>query len=478
MQPILSVRNFLMAATALWLCSSCQSVSLPPASAVLTNENLSEQLFIIDTRKDTTLLSAAGIRVHIPAGSIKSTTTSVTVIVKEALSLYDMLRAGLTTRSGDKLLRSNGMFYIATKEVSELTKPLKVDVPVALADPAMQLFKGVEENGRVDWQEPVELKVDTLDAYRNGKKIFESSCASCHGIEKPLTGSALANVETRWTNREHLYRAIRNYAELIYSGDCGYVGFRYCGSSRNGMMPFSFTDEEIEDILTYIRRESARLGIKDTIAFREPEVDEFYDQLKKLNQVEVPIKRYAYARKKMEAVENKIVTPVKLGSTESYNLSIYNFGWYNIDAWLYNRPDVIQSTLKVRVEGSRDKVVNTYLIVPDDKIFTEGGLLNNNREYGFWEQDGSIPMKPGIKAYILASGELDGHILFGATPFVTTKEQLITVVVKQVTQDEMDTVLRRLSLNKAPDNKTTKETEREFREFARELKRAGWDCLF
>jgi hypothetical protein len=107
MQPIFSVRNFLIAAAALWLCSSCQSVSLPPASTVLKAENLAEQQFTINTEKDTTLFTRAGIRVHIPAGSIQSNNASVTLIVKEALSLYDMLRAGLTTRSGDQLLRSN-----------------------------------------------------------------------------------------------------------------------------------------------------------------------------------------------------------------------------------------------------------------------------------------------------------------------------------------------------------------------------------
>lgn len=471
MQPILSLRNFLVAVTATWLCSSCQSVSLPPASDVLTKENITEQLFTINTGKDTILLSAAGIRVHIPAGSIKSTKTSVTVVVKEALSLYDMLRAGLTTRSGDKLLRSNGMFYINTREASELTKPLRLNVPAAFADPAMQLFKGMEENGRVDWQDPVELKVDTLSAYTSGKQLFEANCTSCHTVKHGLTGPALAHIESRWTNREHLYRCIRNSQALISSDECAYMSRAYC-QYKIAMNSFSFTDYEIECVLAYIRRETERLGIPDTTTIKEAELDACYNQYKKLNPSSA-------VEKQLSERKNNISPAV---SAEYYNIGISTFGWFNIDAYLFDVNGVVKAKLEVFVEGSNDKIVNTYLIIPGDKIFVEGGLLSNKKGYVFYEESGALPLKPGMQAYIMATGKVNGMLVLGITPFVTAKEQRVKVMLKQTSQEKADELLKQLSLGKSSlqpkDDKAESDVSKEQEALLQKLRNSGWDCLF
>ena len=57
-----------------------------------------------------------------------------------------------------------------------------------------------------------------------GKALFNSNCASCHKLDKKMTGPALRNVEARLLedeglDRDWLYKWIRNSNSLIKSGD-------------------------------------------------------------------------------------------------------------------------------------------------------------------------------------------------------------------------------------------------------------------
>ena len=57
-----------------------------------------------------------------------------------------------------------------------------------------------------------------------GKALFNTNCASCHKLDRKMTGPALRNVETRLLedeglDREWLYKWIRNSSSLIKSGD-------------------------------------------------------------------------------------------------------------------------------------------------------------------------------------------------------------------------------------------------------------------
>ncbi len=60
------------------------------------------------------------------------------------------------------------------------------------------------------------LSFTTIQA-QDGKQLYQSNCASCHAINKQLTGPALAGVETRgpWTDRENLYKWVHNPAAFI-----------------------------------------------------------------------------------------------------------------------------------------------------------------------------------------------------------------------------------------------------------------------
>jgi len=90
---------------------------------------------------------------------------------------------------------------------------------------------------------------------KNGKTLFNTYCASCHKLDKKMTGPALRNVETRLADdkgldREWLYAWIKNNAALISSGDSYANEIKDYDASA--MTPFpQLSNEQIDDILAY-----------------------------------------------------------------------------------------------------------------------------------------------------------------------------------------------------------------------------------
>lgn len=83
---------------------------------------------------------------------------------QEAQEAADIVKAGLSTMSGDKLLETQGMFSL--KAFTPAGKPLDlsnsgvyVQVPVNENKEGMQLFQGIKgKDGQIDWQNPKPLE--------------------------------------------------------------------------------------------------------------------------------------------------------------------------------------------------------------------------------------------------------------------------------------------------------------------------------
>lgn len=89
-----------------------------------------------------------------------------------------------------------------------------------------------------------------------GKSLFNTNCAACHKLDKPMTGPALRNVEARLADeqgldREWLSAWIRNSAAMIKAGDA-YAVKIYNEYNQTAMTAFpTLTDQDISDILAY-----------------------------------------------------------------------------------------------------------------------------------------------------------------------------------------------------------------------------------
>jgi mono/diheme cytochrome c family protein len=88
---------------------------------------------------------------------------------------------------------------------------------------------------------------------QDGKALFSQNCASCHAVNKKLTGPALAGVEDRWPDKKNLYAWIKNSAAFLKTGDA-YANNLYNEYNKTAMNQFpSLTDADIDAILAYIK---------------------------------------------------------------------------------------------------------------------------------------------------------------------------------------------------------------------------------
>jgi mono/diheme cytochrome c family protein len=87
---------------------------------------------------------------------------------------------------------------------------------------------------------------------QDGKTLFQTNCASCHALNKKLTGPALAGLEERgpWADRQKLYAWIRNPAGFAKTEAYAAGLIKEYGVLMTAFP--SLTDAEIDAIVTYI----------------------------------------------------------------------------------------------------------------------------------------------------------------------------------------------------------------------------------
>ena len=140
---------------------------LEEMSKELAFENVDPQYFKFTGNNDV-FLSESGVLLSITENSFlldgKSYQGEAVVQWQEAQTAADIVKAGLSTTSGDKLLETQGMFSLNAftpdgKKLELSEKGIYVQVPVDELKKDMMLFNGVKgKNGNIDWQSPQELE--------------------------------------------------------------------------------------------------------------------------------------------------------------------------------------------------------------------------------------------------------------------------------------------------------------------------------
>ncbi|MFV0267455.1 MAG: energy transducer TonB, partial [Draconibacterium sp.] len=145
-----------------------------PVSTVATEDSVSVddilkyhqkklQVFTIPADRDTTLICEEGTSIEIKANSFVSENTgeeiagNVRITVQEYYDQADIVLAGLSTTSGDKLLETGGMLHVearAGKEkcVIKSGRDVQVGFPYSEKKEDMTLFYGKQTGTRIDWQ--------------------------------------------------------------------------------------------------------------------------------------------------------------------------------------------------------------------------------------------------------------------------------------------------------------------------------------
>jgi hypothetical protein len=195
-------------------------------STILSNpDDMPVTKYTINIDRDTTIETKNGALLKIPKGALSTDKgNTVTLEIKEAYSLLQMIQAGLTTQSNGQPLSSGGMIYINAAAGQNVTikQAIKVAIPTNNLQKDMQLFKGEKDaNGNINWNSPVPLpENEQLNSIETGRQLFQSNCASCHAIGRDLTGPDLAHFPRRIPNNEgtsgYWYHRF-NYVDTPYS---------------------------------------------------------------------------------------------------------------------------------------------------------------------------------------------------------------------------------------------------------------------
>jgi mono/diheme cytochrome c family protein len=111
---------------------------------------------------------------------------------------------------------------------------------------------------------------------QDGKALFMKNCASCHAIDKKLTGPALMGVDERWKgNRKNLTSWIKNTGSYMKTTNDPYAIALFNEYNKSAMNVFDgvIDDKEIGAILDYIKNWKPAVVATSGPAGEKPESD-------------------------------------------------------------------------------------------------------------------------------------------------------------------------------------------------------------
>lgn len=101
-----------------------------------------------------------------------------------------------------------------------------------------------------------------------GKKLFSARCASCHNVNKALTGPALAKVEERH-NETWILSFVKSSQTMVKSGDK--AALEVFNKNNQVIMPDhpDLSNDQIRSIIEYVKSE-AKNPVADVAPFPRP----------------------------------------------------------------------------------------------------------------------------------------------------------------------------------------------------------------
>lgn len=485
----------------LMLLAACSS-SIDPVKLSgkwLNAPNLPSYVYEINPNKDTILYTSKGAVLTIEKGSLISKTgTAVKLEIKEAYSTSDMILAGLTTTSSGKVLSSGGMIFInATEDGVIIAKPILAEIPTDKKIPGMEVYKGVKKDSVIDWVEPTPLPAKTMD-YEKGKNIFRANCESCHNMYKEATGPALAYITQR-RDWEWFKAFTRNSAQLIANGD-KYANCVYNKWNKTAMSAFpTLTEADFVALAHYLETYDSAYPPEKIIDGKKcfDECIAWEEKIKALENrrhnllsndgsLTETYKGDGPAEdmdKQLQGDTNKRVE-LAYARSEYYQIEVNAFGWYNIDIPAQTLPGFEKCNITVAITGEYTNNIELYIIVPEYKIFNPGGRINGEKNtFGFFSENGELPMVVGKKAYILAVGEENKQLAYAMLPFTTAKQQQLSLQLKATTKEAMNKAIATISIddidikaNDAKNAKDIRQIDAELEELKKHMPTRCYEC--
>lgn len=426
---------------------------------ILNSSNLAGSFITIDAGKDNTLKTPKGAIIKIAANSFDIPAgAKVNIEIKEAYSMQDILKAGLTTMSNGKLLQSGGMIYFnatAGSEPVNFLKPVGITIPSKVYDDSMKVFKGeIEGDSTINWIEPKPLDTSVVSKEMAvGKALFKANCASCHKPLVDMTGPAIAGSRDRAPNREWQYKFINNVNSMIETDPYARSMLAKWGSL---MTQFNLPKPDIKAILDYCDNEAALKRVQKISETVMPEtaplnnsdssagsfnIDCGYDTVPVFDNSSISI----LPQDTSGAIDTSFADYTKPEDLPVYSFSIDRSGWYNIDCFIDNNINEVKDVmLTASLKNGDAENATVYLCIPSRKLLTYGREEKGN--IIFYEEDGKIKLVPGDEAFILVVEVKKDKLYYGITKFTVQPAQHIVAEMKESTKEKILDAFRKNKL--------------------------------
>jgi mono/diheme cytochrome c family protein len=459
------------------------SCSTQTTEQLFTVNQLPAQMFEIDPNNDTTVKTKYGAIIHIPAHALSSAgNAKVKFEFKEAYSIADIIKGGLTTMSGEVILKSAGMFSMngVGGEKLKYNAPVEISIPSDAIVEGMKLYKGkVKADGKIDWIDPAPLKDKKVpEAISAGAAIFNQNCSSCHSPYKDATGPPLAFV-TKRRDWQWLKAFTRNSAKLIATHE-GYACHIYHAYNHAQMTAFpDIDDSTLKHIFEYADYEASRLGyIKEMFtdwgaiydscetikaAIYRLELEKYGMRLAELKAIDDSLSRALGTKNDTDARLQASSWVASSGTTYYYNVLISAEGWYNLDMPNDSLPGSQLVAITAKINISTISNPSIYLVVPSEKIFAS--VPNTSNDRGIIDiSGGKLKLTIGTRAMLIAYAESGSKLLFGQSSFIVEEKVTVPIELVPSSEKEMEEKLKQAQLEKlttkVSKSKNFKQTEK------------------
>jgi len=85
-----------------------------------------------------------------------------------------------------------------------------------------------------------------------GKAVFSANCASCHKMDKDLTGPALMQADKRWNDDKALHQWIKNWKKEVATGNAYANKIKDWAPTEMNIFE-GLPDGDIDNVIAYIK---------------------------------------------------------------------------------------------------------------------------------------------------------------------------------------------------------------------------------
>jgi len=144
-------------------------------SKLFSHDEIEKQIFLISTKKDTTIIGKKGTIIKIPKYAFElingeKVEENINIELKEVFEKSEFIYGNLTTTSNGQVLESNGMIFIDAKTIQGIkckivdNKSINLEVLSDKFEADMNLFEGEKSNNNsINWINPISINKQVVE---------------------------------------------------------------------------------------------------------------------------------------------------------------------------------------------------------------------------------------------------------------------------------------------------------------------------